>query len=176
MVTYHPSLRRDVESRRIMRQVLTIFRAGAGMTCTGECHMSELLGTRVRTNKTLTLAATPGVAWSMGPEWPHPKTIQRWPGKLGHELRNKVDSCVSYDIHSGRVSTWGFLCNPDDEEFEYNSLFKLYLDPEHTDHFEDPPSAVETRTWYHDYLSCLHRYIIQHFEDSIPNFARKKVE
>ena len=112
----------------------------------------------------------------MGPEWPDPKTIQRWPGKLGHELRNKVDSSVSYDFYTGHVTSWGFLCNPDDERFEYNALFKLYLDPDYKDYIEDAPSTLEARTWYHDYMSCLYRYILQYFTDTIPRFSRKRID
>jgi hypothetical protein len=112
----------------------------------------------------------------MGPEWPDPKTIQRWPGKLGHELRNKVDSSISYDFYTGQITSWGFLCNPDDERFEYNALFKLYLDPDYKDYIEEAPSTLEARTWYHDYLSCLYRYIMQYFTDTIPKFSRKRIE
>lgn len=72
-----------------------------------------------------------GVSYSIGPDWSEPKTIQRWPGKLGHELRNKVDTAVSYDLRSGELKNWGFLCDPDDETCEHNELFKLYLDPEY---------------------------------------------
>lgn len=67
----------------------------------------------------------------MGPEWSDPRTIQHWPGKLGHEIRNKVETSVSYDDNTGDLATWGFLSNPDDERFEYNSFFKLHLDPNH---------------------------------------------
>lgn len=54
-----------------------------GMTCSGMQRICFLY---------LSLKPVVGVAWSSGPEWPDPKTIQRWPGKLGHELRNKVDT------------------------------------------------------------------------------------
>lgn len=112
----------------------------------------------------------------MGPEWPEPKTIQRWPGKLGHELRNKVETSVSYDFHSGHVTSWGFLCNTEDERFEYNALFKLYLDPEYKDNIEDAPTTMEARTWYHDYLNCLYQYVINHFSETIPRFNRKRID
>ncbi|KXT02455.1 hypothetical protein AC578_7826 [Pseudocercospora eumusae] len=117
-----------------------------------------------------------GVAYSMGPEWPEPKTIQRWPGKLGHELRNKVDTSISYDLKSDKLKNWGFLCNPDDETCEFNELFKLYLDP----HYEDPtgiaPSIEQAQSWFRDYLHCLHRYINRHFNETTPRYEIKRVE
>ena len=112
----------------------------------------------------------------MGPEWPEPKTIQRWPGKLGHELRNKVDSTVSYDVHSDNLTSWGFLCNADDDRFEYNALFKLNLDPDYKDPIEGAPSTTEARKWYQDYMRCLYGYIMKHFADTIPRFSSKRIE
>ena len=112
----------------------------------------------------------------MGPEWPEPRTIQHWPGKLGHELRNKVDSTVSYDVAAGTLASWGFLCNPDDDRVEYNALFKLNLDPDYKDPIEGAPSTNEARTWYRDYMSCLYQYVMRHFTDTIPRFQSKRVE
>jgi len=117
-----------------------------------------------------------GVAYTYGPEWSDPKTIQRWPGKLGHEVRNKVDTSISYDLRSGQPTTWGFLCNPDDERYEYNSLFKLYLDPYHKDHGPNPPSTEDARQWYRDYLVFLYSNLMRHFADIIPKFASKSVD
>lgn len=112
----------------------------------------------------------------MAPDWPEPKTIQRWPGKLGHELRNKVDTAVSYDIKSGALKSWGFLTSPEDESCEYNELFKLYLDP----HYEDPsgiaPSIEQAQCWFRDYMHCLHLYINRHFNETIPRYNTKRVE
>lgn len=109
-------------------------------------------------------------------EWPEPKQVQHWPGKLGHELRNKVNTSVSYDIHTGNRISWGFLCNPDDERYEYNALFKLYLDPEYKDAIEDAPSTAEAQTWYRDYLACLYQYISKWFDSTDPRFMQKRVE
>ncbi len=102
--------------------------------------------------------------------------MQHWPGKLGHELRNKVDSSVSYDIHNGTLSTWGFMCNPEDERYEYNALFKLNLDPEYQDPIEGAPSCQEARKWYQDYLRSLYNYIMRYFADTVPRFASKRIE
>jgi len=112
----------------------------------------------------------------MGPEWPEPRTLQHWPGKLGHELRNKVDSSISYDINTGERTSWGFLCNPDDDRYEYNALFKLNLDPEYKDPIEGAPSCAEARGWYRDYLACLYECIMRHFQSTIPRFAGKRIE
>jgi hypothetical protein len=84
---------------------------------------------------------------------------------------------VSYDIHTSQITSWGFLCNPDDERFEYNALFKLYLDPEFKDaNIEDAPTVAEAQAWYRDYLGCLYRYITRYFEDLMPRFDTKKIE
>lgn len=115
-----------------------------------------------------------GVAYTHAPEWPDPKTIQRWPGKLG--LLNKVDSSISYDLRNGQPTTWGALCNPDDDRFECNSLYKLYLDPYHKDSAPNPPSTQDARIWYRDYLTFLYRNLMQHFADIIPRFSTKSVE
>ena len=117
------------------------------------------------------------VSWSMGPEWTEPRAILRWPTIAGYDLQERVDSCICYDIAT-RAPTrlWGLLCNPDDERFEFNALFKLNIDPEYTDPIEDAPSCEEAQTWYRDYLGCLYRYLKLHFSDNIPRFAQKKVE
>lgn len=112
----------------------------------------------------------------MGPEWADPKTIQRWPGKMGHEIRNKVETSVSYSLSTGRLSSWGFLCNPDGDQYEYNSLFKLHLDPSHEDTADDAPTIEEAQRWYQDYLSCLYSYIIKFFKETTARFDSKKVE
>ncbi|KAK3117675.1 hypothetical protein LTR53_000703 [Teratosphaeriaceae sp. CCFEE 6253] len=117
-----------------------------------------------------------GVAYSMGPEWTDPKTIQRWPGKLGHEIRNKVETSVSYDMHTGKLSSWGFLCNPDGDRYEYNSLFKLHLNPSHEDATPDAPTTEESQRWYQDYLACLYSYIMKYFKESTPRFSSKKID
>lgn len=139
-----------------------------GMTCTGyydrkrqKCPLADL---------------SPGVAYTYGPEWPDPKVIQRWPGKLGHELRNKVDTAISYDLRSGAPVSWGFLCDPDDDSVEYNALFKLYLDENHKDTLPDPPSTEDARRWFRDYLGCLYRAIIKVFSDTFPQFGSRSIE
>ena len=117
-----------------------------------------------------------GVAWSAGPEWPEPRTIQHWPGKVGHELRNKVDSSVSYDGKTGQFASWGFLCDPDDEDYEYNALFKLNLDPDYKDPIQGAPPCQEARGWYQDYLASLYSYIMAHCVETMPRFQSKRIE
>lgn len=117
-----------------------------------------------------------GVAYSMGPEWTDPKTIQHWPGKLGHELRNKVDTAISYDMSTGAPSRWGFLCDPDDESCEHNELFKLYLDLQYVDESGIAPSIEQAQMWFRDYMHCLHTYINRHFSETVPRFEKKRME
>lgn len=116
------------------------------------------------------------VAWSMGPHWTTPKTLQRWPGKLGHDLRNKVNTTVSYDAKSGGLAHWGFLCNPDAEDEEFNELFKLYLDPKYRERTDNAPEMAEVHKWFRDYMSCLRNYITGHLAESLPRFESKRIE
>lgn len=117
-----------------------------------------------------------GVAYSTAPDWPEPKTIQKWPGKAGHELRNKVDTRISYDLTTNKVKSWGFLCDPSDEDCELNELFKLYLDPQYEDDTGVAPPVAQAQTWYCDFLRCLHTFITRYFDERDPRFGSKRVE
>ena len=64
----------------------------------------------------------------------------------------------------------------DDERFECNELFKLYLDSDYKDPNGNAPSTDEARRWYRDYLHCVHRFLVQHFTEIIPRFINKRVE
>jgi hypothetical protein len=114
----------------------------------------------------------------MGPEWADPKTIQHWPGKLRHEICNKVATDIAYDIHTGEQSSWGFLCNSEDDadRYEVNSLFKLCLDPNHKDPTPVPLTIEDAKRWYLDYMRCLYDYVLTYLRDSIPHFSSKRVE
>jgi hypothetical protein len=103
-------------------------------------------------------------------------TIQHWPGKLGHENRNKVDTAVAYDPHTHHPVTWGFLIDKERGDLEVQSLFKLYLDPTHQDEFRNRPSLEEARRWYTDYLHCIYQAIAQHFDETYPRWSTKKIE
>jgi len=112
----------------------------------------------------------------MAPDWPAPITIQHWPGKLGHENRNKVDTAIAYDPRTGYPATWGFLVDKTSPDLEVQELFKLYLDPTHQDEFRDHISLDEARRWFTDYLRCIFQAIKQHFSDSYPRWSSKSVE
>lgn len=112
----------------------------------------------------------------MGPDWADPKTLQRWPGRLGHEVRNKVPTSISYDVRTGQRTTWGFFCHPEDERYECNTLFKLLLDPSYKDPTLDPPPFEEVHRWYLDYMTCLYECIIQTLATAIPRFSSKRIE
>ena len=71
----------------------------------------------------------------MAPEWLSPTTIQHWPGKLGFETRNKVDTILAYHPSGGKPLTWGFLVDQNREDLTIQELFKLWLDPSYR---EDP--------------------------------------
>lgn len=112
----------------------------------------------------------------MAPEWPAPKAIQHWPGKLGHENRNKVDTAVAYDMKTGYPTTWGFLIDDEDPNLDARDLFKLYLDPNHEDGSPGKPTVQEARKWFTDYLHFIYQAIVQHFDESYPRWSSRMVE
>jgi hypothetical protein len=112
----------------------------------------------------------------MAPEWPSPITILHWPGRLGHENRNKVTTAVAYDIRTGFPATWGFLINREHEGLDVQDLFKLYLDPVYKDAFQNQPPIEEARKWFVDFLSFVHKAIKEHFDEWFPRWTTKNVE
>lgn len=116
-----------------------------------------------------------GVAYSWGPEWPDPRTIQHWPGKLGHEVRNKVDTAISYDTNTGLPTSWGFLVNRSDPDQDVEDLFKLYLDHSFEDEIREHVPVQLARKWLKDYLAYLYGAIVRFFDDSIPRWKLKNI-
>ena len=117
-----------------------------------------------------------GVAYSLGPEWAEPKTLQHWPPKILNELANKVPSQLKYDTTNKHVQSWGFLCESDNNDTEIVDCFKLHLDPEYADPRPDAPSSDNARRWYKDYLRSLHEYISETFSNSFPRWGSMPVE
>lgn len=115
-----------------------------------------------------------GVAYSYGPEWPPPKTIQRWPGKLPGELANKVPTCITYGSDSKSISHWGFQCDIDNSEAETKEFFKLHLAPQYAR--DGGPSLTEAQKWFQDYIRCIYRHVVSYFETTIPQFVMQRVE
>src|SRR5271154_484119 len=117
-----------------------------------------------------------GVAYSAGPEWARPETIQRWPDATGTGLSDKVSTTISYDVETDQVATWGFTVDPDNPKFRIEENFKLYLDPGYRDEFHSAPSLEEARRWFTDFLSCVYKSITQHFSETIPRWRTRRVE
>ncbi|KAK5083734.1 hypothetical protein LTR05_006239 [Lithohypha guttulata] len=117
-----------------------------------------------------------GVAYSMAPDWSRPTTIQHWPGRLGHENRNKVATTIAYDSRTSKPASWGFLVDEDDPNLDIQQYFKLYLDPAHDDEFRNAPNLDDARRWYVDYLRCIHHAVCQHFDASYPRWRGKPIE
>ncbi|KAM0795114.1 hypothetical protein BDR22DRAFT_814045 [Usnea florida] len=117
-----------------------------------------------------------GVAYSVDPAWPQPKTIQRWPGRMLNELSNKVPTKIQYDEHTGQVKKWGFQCNPDEEGADIKEFFKLHLDPSYEDQRPNRPSTANARRWLRDYLRCLYGHIRGIFSDSFPKWTAQRTE
>ena len=108
----------------------------------------------------------------MAPDWPEPKTLQHWPGKLINELANKVPTSVQYYEDSRAVKAWGFLSNPEEEEAAH---FKLFLDPSYQ-RPDTPINIEQAREWYRDYLRCLHDHIEEWFSNSFPRWRSQRTE
>ncbi|KAF4215748.1 hypothetical protein CNMCM6805_003332 [Aspergillus fumigatiaffinis] len=115
-----------------------------------------------------------GVAYSIGPEWLPPRTIQRWPGKLISELANKVPTAIEYESPSHSVKSWGFLCNTEDPASDIKEYFKLHLAP--GSHPDGKITRVEAQRWLQDYIRCICQHATAHFRDTLPSFAACKVE
>nr|OQO26109.1 hypothetical protein B0A51_04503 [Rachicladosporium sp. CCFEE 5018] len=114
------------------------------------------------------------VAYSCAPDF-EVRYIQKWPGKPQHEIHNKVDTSISYDVRTGQLKAWGFLCNHDNVEEEVNQYWKLNLDPAYSGLPDDPTQDVAAK-WYRDYLCCIRDHTLAFLRDSFPHFDRKNVE
>jgi hypothetical protein len=117
-----------------------------------------------------------GVAYSIGPDWQRPETIQNWPGTARGGLADKVDTVLAYDIHTNQVVSWGFAVDADDSRFPIEELFKLYLDPDYHDGYRNAPKLEEARRWFTDYLSCIYREISRIFSSTIPRWNTMRVD
>lgn len=112
----------------------------------------------------------------MAPTWSSPVTIQHWPGKLGSENHNKVDTVVAYEPETGDLANWGFLVDKERRDLEINDLFKLWLDPSFQDESRDDSMAEDAQKWYVDYMRCIYEAIQAHFDESTPRWRSKQME
>lgn len=112
----------------------------------------------------------------MGPDWPEPKTLQHWPGKLINELANKVPTLLQYDGITGAVKGWGFLCDQESDDTDFLGYFKLHLDPSFSDPRPDAPTLEQAGQWFQDYLHCVHDHIEQSFSDAFPRWKTQRTE
>ncbi|EME79343.1 uncharacterized protein MYCFIDRAFT_142349 [Pseudocercospora fijiensis CIRAD86] len=115
-----------------------------------------------------------GVAYSIGPDWHHPRTINLWPGSHGNIKADKVATAVGYSREKDGVQAWGFECMFGDAKLEVREQFKLTLDHDYEDYrgFE----SHHARRWYGDYLKCLYAEIVKFFNDSVPKWHSLHVE
>lgn len=109
-----------------------------------------------------------GVVWTnlnIGSQ-SQPRSIQDWPGIPPHLVETKVPSIISYP-EDGSEPRWGFLCDPDDEDYEtarVHEHFKIYLDQESLDlansnGLRDIPRTVrEAKELVADYLRQIHQH------------------
>ena len=119
-----------------------------------------------------------GVAYSMGPEWAEPKTLQHWPGKMISELANKVPTRIQYGENSREIKAWGFLCDQDDEDADIREFFKLHLDPEYVDPRTDAdvPTLDDARRYFQDYLHCLLGHVEEYFSNAFPRWKTQRTQ
>ncbi|KAL2847805.1 hypothetical protein BJY01DRAFT_234186 [Aspergillus pseudoustus] len=118
-----------------------------------------------------------GVAYTIGPEWGPPKTVQRWPGKLLSELANKVPTSVMYGADGKTVKEWGFGCDTEDEVADVKEFFKLHLAPQNEGvDMGMNITRKEAQRWFHDYVACIYKHIVAHFDSTIPGFSNMRVE
>ncbi|RDW72344.1 Hsp70 family protein [Aspergillus mulundensis] len=118
-----------------------------------------------------------GVAYSTGPDWGPPKTIQRWPGKLLSELANKAPTSLVYSPDGKILRDWGFGCDTEDRSADIKEFFKLHLTSQ--SEFADlglQITQAEARRWFQDYISCIYRHVLEHLTGSIPGFETMRVE
>ena len=149
-----------------------------GMTCTGALLYSYAQKRGSPSHITDAEPAIVGVAYSMAPEWPEPKQIQHWPGKMINELVNKVPTILGYKAREGTIETWGCLCDMEhDQDLDYQQLFKLNLDPDHRDPgLAHAPTVDQARKWFRDFLRCVHDHVKTYFDDRFPNWITQRVE
>ncbi|CAF9942006.1 hypothetical protein IMSHALPRED_003147 [Imshaugia aleurites] len=119
-----------------------------------------------------------GVAYSMGPDWAEPKTLQHWPGKMINELANKVPTLLQYKENTREVKAWGFLCDEESEDTDILACFKLHLDPAYEDPRTDAPvpTLEEARKWFQDYMRCLHDHIEEYLSNAFPRWKTQRTE
>lgn len=115
-----------------------------------------------------------GVAYSIGPDWSDPRTLNRWPSKHGTEKADKVATRVGYDKGKKDLKNWGFESVFGDKEVDVREQFKLTLDADYED--DRGFTCHDARVWYYDYLTCLHREIEKFFDASVPRWRSLHVE
>ena len=118
-----------------------------------------------------------GVAYSWGPEWPRPHTLQHWPGKLVHELDNKVPTQIAYDrAGSIKPTAWGFLIDIDDDALDHKEFFKLHLDPRYANANPNRDPTHEVKRRFRDYMRCVYRHIAETISNAFVRWESKRVE
>ncbi|KAL4781246.1 hypothetical protein BJX76DRAFT_350325 [Aspergillus varians] len=118
-----------------------------------------------------------GVAYTTGPEWGPPKTIQRWPGKLLSELANKVPTSLLYGPDGTTVKEWGFGCDATDNISDVKEFFKMHLAPRTGGEGEDMGiGRKQAMVWFQDYIASIYKHVVAHFGNTIPGFQQMRVE
>jgi hypothetical protein len=114
-----------------------------------------------------------GVAYCTAP-WTSPQTFQNW-SNIAAEVYNKTPSRLAYARDSPAVQAWGYFVDLSSKSFDLKEYFKLYLDPEYHDEYQDMDHQTAMRL-YRDYLTCIHTHIARFFQNRFPQWATMGVE
>lgn len=115
-----------------------------------------------------------GVAYSIGPDWSDPRTLNSWPSYDGIQRADKVATRVAYSKTGHNLVSWGFGATLGDDSVHVREHFKLTLDSEYED--DRGITCQQARQWYYDYLVCLHSEIEKFFERSVPRWREMRIE
>lgn len=74
------------------------------------------------------------------------------------------------------MKNWGFLCDQEDKSSNIKEFFKLHLAPKYHDNYPGCPTRSEAQRWFKDYIQCIYRHVISHFDSTIPQFVSRQVE
>lgn len=78
------------------------------------------------------------------------------------------------------MRNWGFKCDVEDRTLDIKEFFKLHLAPQYRDDGLYPdstnPSRQQSQRWFQDYIQCVYRHVVSHFNSTIPHFASRYVE
>ncbi|KAL2829394.1 hypothetical protein BDW59DRAFT_142071 [Aspergillus cavernicola] len=90
--------------------------------------------------------------------------------------QNSDESCI-WCGWEDTLRDWGFGCDTEDNTLEIKEFFKLHLAPHNeSDGIGGSITRQEARRWFEDYISCIYKHVVTHFDGTIPGFEKMHVE